>query len=466
MNKSKYNYSSLKLILQNDNDINYLEDFKINLQQIKRFELYLNYNVFEYYNDYLFKKLFSYKNIRQNLIYLKIDIMNNRTLNAGYITESYLFDNLNNFKFLKYLQLIGLKFHGCFCLNLNNLEYLNIRFCRNIIFNDDNLNLKTLDYWKNSLVYPKNKLKLPKLEKCFINEEFNSIIDFSSLNKLKELKCETNDFLMLKDLLLEKIELYSNKTKENEIKMIEKILSLKTLKKVKFELDEINIDDILNIQEKNPSITEVEIISNKNLYLSYIEDIFPNISQLSVYGFNSNFKIGFNSNFGVVLEIIPNPKSKINNFSLNDSYNTKFYIQSYERLEKVEINFTTKIINLKNMLPIIDDNCNIIFYSLVHFDLSYSRILISFDILNNIYNNIDKIPNLKYFSLYCISKDINKHFYNNFIKKLLSRKLDYLKLIVDINEKKLSELYSLNEIKEIYPEIHNITLNNIYIRKL
>ena len=462
LNKSKY--SSLKLLFQNDYDINYLKDFKINLEQIKRLELYLNYNVFVFSNDYLFEALFSSNNFGKNLIYLKIDIVNNRFNNAGYITESYLFNNLNNFKLLKYLQLIGIKFHNCFNLNLNNLEYLNIRFCSNIIFNV-NSNLKSLNYWKNSLVITKNKLKLPELEKCIINEEFSSIVDFSSLNKLKELTCETKDFLLLKDLLLEKIELYSSETKENEIKMIEKILSIKTLKKVKFELNQININDILKIENENSSITDIEITSNKNLILYNIEDKFPNISRLLLYTNNI-----FNN--GVILDIKPNSKSKINSFSLtlNGVGDVKFYIQSYEKLEKIELNIANEIINLKNIMPIFDNNSKIIFNSLVHFDLSYSQNMINFDILDNIYNNIDKMPNLKYFSLACFSKDINKSFHDNFIRKLLSRKLDYVKLVIEINEKQNGELYSLNELKEIYPEItniiNNITLNKIIIRKL
>ena len=462
LNKSKY--SSLKLLFQNDYDINYLKDFKINLGQIKRLELYLNYNVFVYSNNYLFETLFSSNNFGKNLIYLKIDIVNNRFNNAGYITESYLFNNLNNFKLLKCLQLIGIKFHNCFNLNLNNLEYLNIRFCSNIIFNV-NSNLKSLNYWKNSLVITKNKLKLPELEKCIINEEFSSIVDFSSLNKLKELTCETKDFLLLKDLLLEKIELYSSETKENEIKMIEKILSIKTLKKVKFELNQININDILKIENENSSITDLEITSNKNLILYNIEDKFPNISRLLLYTNNI-----FNN--GVILDIKPNSKSKINSFSLtlNGIGNIKFYIQSYEKLEKIELNIANEIINLKNIMPIFDNNSKIIFNSLVHFDLSYSQNMINFDILDNVYNNIDKMPNLKYFSLACISKDINISFHNNFIRKLLSRKLDYVKLVIEINEKQNGELYSLNELKEIYPEItniiNNITLNKIIIRKL
>ena len=83
------------------------------------------------------------------------------------------------------------------------------------------------------------------------------------------------------------------------------------------------------------------------------------------------------------------------------------------------------------------------------------------------------MPNLKEFSLICLSKDINIRFYKKLIKKLLSLKLDYifLNIIKDINKYVYPQLepeyYTFNELKEIYPEIINLPLKKkIYIKKL
>ena len=312
---------------------------------------------------------------------------------------------------MKYLELKGLEFQTNFNLNLINLEYLEFNLCENIILTKNKyLNLKTLYLNENVNVKPKKILKLPEIEECKINsnnlnEQFNSIFDISSFNKLKQLEIETKDFLNLnlENITLEKLELYQNGdiSKENEIKMIEKVLSIKSLKNIKFELNQIDINDISKIKGQNLYIIDIWINNNNNdkndLFLYNIEKKFPNISQLTVKCFNS-------SKNGITLEITPNHKSKIKEFSLklNGYSNIKFNIQPYENLEKVSLSSYREIINIKNVLPIFDDKYKIIFNSLYHLDINYLvKNGISFDILNNIYNNIDNMPNLKEFSLIC-----------------------------------------------------------------
>ena len=91
-----------------------------------------------------------------------------------------------------------------------------------------------------------------------------------------------------------------------------------------------------------------------------------------------------------------------------------------------------------------------------------------FEILNNIYNNIDNMPNLKSFVLKCYQENINKDFLIKFIKKILSMKLNHVELYLTKKRndlEKFHEEYSLNELKEIYPTIDFNFLNHINIRK-
>ena len=71
-NKSHVNYSSIYFIFNKNDDINYLNEFNINFSNIKKLALIeekkRDYNN---NNNQLFKTLFSFKNIENNLIYLK-----------------------------------------------------------------------------------------------------------------------------------------------------------------------------------------------------------------------------------------------------------------------------------------------------------------------------------------------------------------------------------------------------------
>ena len=142
-----------------------------------------------------------------------------------------------------------MKFKKVFNLRLDVLEKLTLGFCDNILlFNDNNyINLKLLSLFGNHNIKSHYPLKLPEIKKCNlsnsndIEKDFNFIIDFSSLNKVKQLRCSINNFLLLNNSLLEKITLFStnNISKETEIKMLDKILSIKTLKNIEFDLSKL-----------------------------------------------------------------------------------------------------------------------------------------------------------------------------------------------------------------------------------
>ena len=209
---------------------------------------------------------------------------------------------------------------------------------------------------------------------------YNLIIDFSSLKKLKELKCSICDFLLLKNPLLEKIKLYSNKYISKEIKMIEKILSIKTLKNIKFDLYKYDINEISKIQDENTSVLNVIINcrdQNKDLYLFNLQQKLPNLSNLCIFGHKPY------SHDGIKLEITENPKCKTNIISLRRiNRNIKLYIQSYESLKIISFYFDNEIINLKDSFPLFNNNSSIIFKSLTTFEFAnYNHKGINYSIL-------------------------------------------------------------------------------------
>ena len=81
--------------------------------------------------------------------------------------------------------------------------------------------------------------------------------------------------------------------------------------------------------------------------------------------------------------------------------------------------------NIENSFPIFNSKCPIL-KNLAHFRLK--TYLVRYEVLNNIYNNIDCLPNLKYFELYCFTKDSIDIFYIKFIIKLLSLNIDEIYL--------------------------------------
>ena len=71
------------------------------------------------------------------------------------------------------------------------------------------------------------------------------------------------------------------------------------------------------------------------------------------------------------------------------------------------------------------------------------------------------MPNLKYFNLNCCCKDINNNFYNKFIKKLLSKKLYDIYLVIRISNKNIYEFYTEEELKEMFSDL-DFNFNYLY----
>ena len=112
LNKSNINYSSIFYSFEEIKKIDYLKELNIDFNKIKRIcliESDIFGNVAGVNEDevrYFFETLFSFNNIINNLICLKIYFNPNKESKLDY----KLFENINNFKSLRYLFIYSLDF--------------------------------------------------------------------------------------------------------------------------------------------------------------------------------------------------------------------------------------------------------------------------------------------------------------------------------------------------------------------
>lgn len=459
LNKSNSNLSII-INFKNERDITLLKDFNINFEKIKNLDMINIGNEKNINYDNLLKNIFSLNNFGKNLINLNLKIHDIWSK----ITDLKLFEKFNNFQKLKTLELNGFNFENNFILNINNLISLNLRNCSNIILSKNN-KLKYLLISNCNILKNESLIKLENLEKCELlnyknNQKYHEILDFTSFSNLKFINCEICDFIHLADITpLENANINSTIDNNAEIEksMIEKICKLKKLKEVSFDIYNINLEVISNINYKNSSLNKMCIhikneFQNANFY--GLINKFENLLELSL-----EFQGGeeyFESN----LKIIENDKCKINKFSISGCgvHNIELYCGPYSNLIELKLDENGKISNLKDSFPLFQNNCQIKFDKLNNFTFINKELSIEpvpFEVLNNLYNNVDKIPNLKNIYINCYSSEMNKEFYEKFIKKLLEMKLDSITFEVqkmgneEIND--LNDFYKLEELKEIYP---------------
>ena len=155
-------------------------------------------------------------------------------------------------------------------------------------------------------------------------------------------------------------------------------------------------------------------------------------------------------------EFIESPISKVKNIQLiiykHSSF--KIFCQSFEKIES--INFETWGLNenLINLFPLLSDKCQVIFKSLKSFGLIIRAVGLNSDILQNLYNNIDNMPNLINFTFICKPKEMKRKFRQQFLNKILTMK--YIKRI-DIQISKNRNAYkkfSKDELMKIFPDVN------------
>ena len=474
LNESNSKYSSIIFNVKESNDINYLKELKIDFNKIKRLTIiednFQKLNIWDY--NYFFETLFSLDNIKSNLVYLNLELFkhhNNRI-------ETSLVESLNSFKSLKILYLSGFIFRGVFEIKLNNLNIISLENCCNVNLAENTcLNLKKLNFEETS-TKPEFPYEFPNLEVCNLfnvdYQKYDSIINFKSFIKLKIFYGEICDFLNIEGKLLEEIYLYTVRSLSFEMEriMLEQIMLLKNLKKAYIILSKINGEEI-SIKGENNSVKNLEINWENQIYDCKINNLlkkFPNLTRLKIYiPFYEELSLEYESE--PTLNIIENQNSKITKIALHveDFYdkNIEFFCSPFEYLERVEFILETEFINLKSSFPIFSDKCKIIFKSLnsFHFDFYNDENELNFEIINNIYNNIECMPNLEEFLLY-YNALVPEDFCKNFIKKLLHLKLNTIHFAIK-NRLEPNDFYTKEELKKLYPEINFNQFKEIQILK-
>ena len=449
LNESNIKYSSLDYSFTKNEDISHLYDLKINFANIKK--LYIT----KYFTTKIFNiKTFTSDDLLNNLVYL------NLVFYADKITPK-AFENLNNFKSLTKLNLTA-NFESTFILNLPNLQYLSLHNTYNITFEKNScLNLKELYINDCSIVDPCSLIQFPELIECSIDtEKCNKIFDFKSYKKLRNLSSNQQFFLLLENPKLLKFDMLRNYSDIFNKKFLEKLLLNDTIEEASLILNDLSDEDISSIQIKNKSIKNLRLPIK--MYKSFnsiknFQNLFNNLTTFSVIRYSYAKKGNF--------EIIENINSKIDDLKVEIKYqDIKLYCGPFTKLKKIDICTKNIILNMKDSFPLFNDKCTVIFEALTNFSASFVKI--DFEIIKNIYNNLDNMPNLKQFKLYFNwFKGLNKDFYLDFIEKLLSLNLNCICLKY-YGHGVFDKVYlDENELLEIYPKFRTENINNFEIQR-
>ena len=443
LNQLQSKYSSITIYINDNDDINELKNININFNQIQKLAINIDGDELNY--DNFFEVLLS-SNIKNSLIYL---FLNKKDFGK---LDDKTFHKLNNFSNIEHLSLNGINFKQIFKLKLSKLKILSLYKCENIILEKVICsNLKKL-YLHNSNIcynsYP--QIKLPKVEECELidkNSEvshYNLLIDFSSFKSLKTLKLEDSDFFKLENISLDNLTIYNHSFIKRTINykldisdkiIIKKIISMNSLKKVNFYLNIIK-ENTLNNNEMNTSITEMKLHLQKHKidFILNLQNKFPNLSKLALL-YDPDFYLNDNEK---ELEIKEDEKYYINNIKLIAGISDVIlYCGRYENLIKINIECYNKIKNIRNILPVFGDKCDVIFNNLTYFRFIYHpKEGINSDILDNLYNNIDKLPKLKFFEFICTTLDGSEDFYKKFKQKLINMSLEKFSLTINTSNDK------------------------------
>ena len=474
LNKKELNNICLKINFRNEKDINALKGININFEKIQELDIINVGNEKNINYDNIFKQLILAPNFGKNLkkLYLKIhDVW-------GKINDIKIFEKINDFSNLLSLELNGFKFQKNFKLNLNNITTLILRNCSGIILSDsdklENIIISNTDIKKNKALS-----KFKNLEKCELinyrnNQNFKEIIDFSKLVNLKNLVCLSHDFIFLTEKsLVENVNLIGveeDTSEDIEKKTIEKIFKLKHLKDIKFCINySIDLGEILEENETNKSLKNMHIMFKEIMEGSNISEFikkFENLSELKI-----DINIGEEESI-MELNINEDEKCKIDKLSINGFGFEKFEIICglYSNLIEIELHENLEISNLEKSFPLFQKNCDIKFNKLTKFIYSnweLAQFETPLEVVENVYNNLTKTPNLKNFEFVCICNGISKELYEKFIKRLLEMKLDYIKFNITKKDEERNiidtENYTDEELIELYPD--TLTNKNYIISK-
>ena len=478
LNKTNLPYPILKICYSDIDDIQYLNDLKVNFNLIQKLKIEPEkmYNNEIFNSNSLFAIISSLPNIKDNLIYLDIKGTIIEDIKGGFFGNNHNLNDqekLNEFKSLKVLKLSDFVFTNLLCLDITNLIELYLNDCKNITFKSEEdicKNLKKINFGaSNEIKEPTKKIKAPELEEIQFYGEYCHIFDYSSLLKLKNLITEYCVIENYKNSPLEYIS-FERSSLKNEKENLKQLISIERLKKLKIKLSKINDNDIDNIKGENNSVEEIHLIWNNqenDCQIYNLQKKFPNVSKLII-----NAKNFYGNNLFSQLEIEENHNLKINKFEITaQNKMIKFCVQSFENLKYISLNIVNEIKNLKNALPFFNDNCKVIFNYLTYFEFinnakTSDAKTQNLEILKNLYNNIDKMRNVRIFVFSCFSKGMDDAFYLELIKKIMSLRLTKIELkIQDDAIINYGNSYSKEELKQLCPNIF-FGIQKILIYKL
>ena len=354
---------------------------------------------------------------------------------------------INNFINLKNLQIFNVNLNGVLTLKLPNLKKLTLSNIKNIAF-DENIiyNIEQLYIYSSKIINPKTLLKFPELKYIYNDSiELNSFLDLDTSKKLELISTTMLDFINLKISSINHLIVEKNNKEinlEEEKKFIEKILDLKNLESIMIKTN-LNDEQIRKIKKLNLSVKTINFLSVNKIYINFLEK-FPELNGISYTCINET-----ENN---ILEIKENKDSKIDNITLTETPNGKLYCHSYESLKALKFSFYKEINNIEKIIPLFDYKCNVIFKSLRDFSLAYYNINDEF--LNLLKTNLDFMPYLKNFTLEIKSNNISEIYYYDFIKKILSKNINNIKIeLKDSNGSNLDYM-TKQEIKKIETKVN------------
>ena len=473
INKNELNNICIKINYRNEKDIEALDDININYEKIEDLDIINIGNEKNINYDNIFKKIFLAPNFGKNLKKLNLKIHDI----WGKINDIQIFEKINNYSNLISLELNGFQFQKNFELKSKNISSLILRNCSDIILSDSE-KLENIIISNTTIIKNKSLSNFKNINNCELinyrnDQNFNTIIDFDKLINLKNLICLPHDFVFLtNNSLVENIDLIGmgNNSKDIESKMIGKIFKLKHLKNINFCLsNDIDFEEIIEENEINNSLEQMHIMFKENIESSKISAFikkFKNLSKLKI-----NINIGEEESI-MELNINEDKKCKIDKISLYGLGLEKFEIVCgpYSNLIELEFHENGEISNLEESFPLFNKNCDIKFNKLTKFIYTNWELALfetPLSVIENVYNNLTKITNLKIFEFYCICSEINKELYEKFITKLLEMKLDSIKFSIikkDEEEQIIdTDNYTDEELIELYPDA--LTNKNYIISK-
>ena len=292
--------------------LEYFKYFNINFNHTKRLGFQFSHNNFNH--NKFFNFLFSIPCFQRNLVTLKI-LLSEEFDKVKYIKiESILFETINNFKSLKYLVLSGFNMDKNFIINLTNLKFLKIRYCKNLFiseacgkniqkldlsFNDINdslnifkntKNIKEL-YLYNNKIYKQNifenikfdNLEVLNLRSTDLDLKILEDIEFKELKVLEMFLNDITDIKSLEKFKMEKLEVLDLKgNKISDINVL-KYVNFKNLKELYLSNNKIsNIDVFEYVDFKN--LRKVDLCNNAISNVDVLEKLkFDNIEYFDLW---------------------------------------------------------------------------------------------------------------------------------------------------------------------------------------